>query len=171
MNDTTDSSWHFGDTKEDIELAEMELDLWRMISSFIRWQEDCQKYVDVNNSLTANEIAILHVIRMKDKAKSAYDVARLLNRDDMPNVTRSIRKLVSLSLIEKTAHSGSRESHYITTEEGKRNTDSFISIKKRILLEAFKQETDIDLPKITSSLAKMRTIYDEASRASVTHQI
>ena len=48
---------------------------------------------------TGPENALLHIIRMNDRPKTMKDLARLTNRDDMPNMQYSLRKLMGAGLV------------------------------------------------------------------------
>lgn len=158
-----DKTWHLAETEEEIKVTEFELQLWRIFYGFIRWQEECEKTAN-NTDLTGNELAVLHVIRMKNRPKTISDIGRLLNRDDTFNIKYSLRKLVKKKLIQSTVGS-KRASSYQITEEGIKNTDSYTATRRNILIELFVKNHDLDLEDLAEKLAKFKGIYDEAVRA------
>ena len=74
--------------------------------------------------------ALLHVIRMNDRAKTIKEIARLMNRDDIPNIQYSIRKMVSDGLVSK--HGSSRTGvTYAATDRGCEITDRNAEVRRR----------------------------------------
>lgn len=161
-----DKTWHLAQNSDEIKITEFELQLWRVFYGFLRWQERCEKSVN-GLDLTGNELAVLHIIRMKDKPKSLYDIGRLLNRDDTFNIHYSIRKLLKMGLIEKVQSvPGDRKTFaYQATEAGIKNTDSYTEVRRSILIEMFSREPGLKLEELERNLAKIKAIYDDADRA------
>lgn len=162
---SVDKTWHLAQSTEEIKVTEFEFQLWRAFYGFIRWQEECERSAN-GTDLTGDELAVLHIIRMKDKPKTIYDLARLLNRDDTFNINYSIRKLLRKGLIEKVPAAGSKKTlAYRITKEGIQNTDTYTRVRKNILINMFIKENNLKLEEITTTLAKLKAIYDEADRA------
>lgn len=163
---TLDKTWHLAASEAEIKVTDFELQLWRVFYGFLRWQEECESSIN-GTDLTGNELAILHVIRMKDKPKTIYDIARLLNRNDNFNINYSIRKLLKMGLIEKvrvTQASKKVSGFYQVTEVGIHNTDAYTEARKHILIAMFNQTSELNLDDIAKMLAKIKAIYDEADR-------
>lgn len=161
-----DKSWHLAQGEFEVEVTEFELQLWRVFFGFIRWQQQCETSVNTTD-LNANELAVLHIIRMKEKPKTIYDIGRLLNRDDTFNIHYNVKKLLKMGLIEKTkfAQGGKRTVAYQVTPAGIENTDAYTEVRQNILIDMMRNENDLNLPKITKILSKLKAIYDEADRA------
>lgn len=161
-----DKSWHLAEGDFEVEVTEFELQLWRAFFGFLRWQEDCESSVNATE-LNGNELAVLHIIRMKGKAKTIYDIGRLLNRDDTFNIHYNVKKLLKMGLIEKTkfAQGGKRTIAYQATAAGIENTDAYTEVRKRVLINMIKEEPDLNLRELTKILSKLKAIYDEADRA------
>lgn len=100
-NENLDKTWHLIPNEEQMALTNFEHLLWRLFYSFSRWQEDCQARTEID--LTANEVALVHIVRIKDRPKTIYEIARIINRDDIPNIQYSVTKLQKLGLIKKVA--------------------------------------------------------------------
>ncbi|HVV68698.1 MAG TPA: winged helix DNA-binding protein [Gammaproteobacteria bacterium] len=162
----TDDPWHLTQSDIGIKVTNFELQLWRVFYGFIRWQEECERGVN-NTGLTANEIAVLHIIRMKERPKTIYDIGRLLNRDDTFNIHYSIRKLLKMGLIKKTKsdQAGKKTFAYQTSDAGTKNTDTFTEMRNHILLEMYSQEKELNLVELAKALSKVNALYDEADRA------
>ena len=67
MSNKLDKTWHLADDNEAVMVTEFEFQLWRVFYSFLKWQEDCQ-YIG-NEPLTGYELALLHIVRMKERQK------------------------------------------------------------------------------------------------------
>jgi predicted MarR family transcription regulator len=169
MSDMEKNAWHLSENADEMKVTEFELLLWRTFNGFIRWQEDCELAAN-NNALTGNELSILHVIRMKERPKTANDIARLLNREDKFNITYSIKKLLKLGLIEKSKDTVKKGATYQATNAGIKNTDDYVKARKHILISLFGKEPRINLSEITQELVKIISLYDEAARITASYK-
>lgn len=168
MTNSLDKSWHLANTPLEIQVTEMEFQFWRLFYGFIRWQEENENAAN-DIPLTGLEVAILHIIRMGDKPKTAYDICRLLNRDDKHNVEYCIRKLLAAELIKKIKVNPKNLAFEIT-EKGIKDTDMYTEARRSILMELFKKEKGINLEETAHTLTKLRSIYDEASRLASSYK-
>ena len=166
-------TWHLAEDEEELDIIDFEFLLWRIYYSWIRWQEDCQSAI-ANDDLTAHEIALLHIIRMKDRPKTVYELSRLLNRDDIPNIQYGIKKLVKLGYVNKTdiKNGPKKATAYMITEEGIANTSSYTKARKNILLEMLKEydPEQLKFKEATKILNLMKGIYEEASRLTASYK-
>jgi predicted MarR family transcription regulator len=171
MTDDLDKSWHLAETQQEVDVTEFEFHLWRVFYGFTRWQEDLQRYI-CGDDLTAAELALLHVIRMKDRPKTIYELSRLLNRDDPNNIQYTITKLIKQGLIEKVvgASQGSakRAASYQITALGTENTNKYNDGRKAVLIKLF-EGSDLNLSEATKALISAKAIYDEASRLAASY--
>lgn len=157
-------TWHLAGNEDEIKVTDFELQLWRVFYGLQRWQEECEKNAN-GNILSSNELAILHIVRMKNRPKTLTDIERFLNRNDTHNIRYSINKLLKMELIKKTKSAFSGKNYYFEiTDEGKKDTDNYSRMRKFILIHMFK-ESGLDLKDLTKSLTKIKAIYDEADRA------
>ena len=154
-----DKRWHLSEEPVEAEIADFELQLWRVFYGFIGWQEECEKTVN-NTDLTGNELAILHVIRLKDRPKTISDISRILNRNDTFNIHYSIRKLIKKKLVQKTV--GGKA--YEMTPEGIENTSAYARMRKNTLIKLYLNSQDLQLTDMAAKLAKLKSIYDDASQ-------
>ncbi|WP_245464574.1 winged helix DNA-binding protein, partial [Mesorhizobium sp. M8A.F.Ca.ET.021.01.1.1] len=93
-----DRGWHLARTPLEIDVTEVEYALMRSYEAFGHWQAECLATV-IEFSASGPENALLHVIRMNDRPKSVRDLAQMTNRDDIPNIQYSLRKLLKGGLI------------------------------------------------------------------------
>lgn len=166
-------TWHLAETDEDRKLIDLEFLFWRVYYSWIRWQEDCQSCSN-GDDLTAHEIALLHIIRMKNRPKSIYEIGRLLNRDDTPNIQYGVKKLVDMGYVEKVSlKTGPKKAvAYQVTDQGKKNTDSYAHARHDILLTMLQDYdmSELGLEAASKSLSLMKGIYEEASRLTASYK-
>lgn len=155
--------WHLAQTEPEARLSELEFLLWRLFYGFRKWHEDCQSCVS-NDDINADEIALVHLIRMRDRPKNVYEIARLMNRDDMPNLTYSLRKLLKLNIIKKSKKTSKREIFYEITEKGKKITERYGEVRREIILKLLKNSDDKDWETVYRTLSDYLNTYDESSR-------
>ncbi|MBY0545356.1 MAG: winged helix DNA-binding protein [Gammaproteobacteria bacterium] len=155
--------WHLAETDEEVKVSELEFMLWRVGYGFLRWQEDCTTHV-TGVTLTGDDIAVLHIIRMKERPKTVYELAQLLNRGDIPNVQYSIKKLLKLKLIEKAKNLVKKAVAYQLTPLGMKHTDDYTKARKELFLDLFFKEINLEeVEKATALLTRLKNIYEEAS--------
>lgn len=169
MADLVDSTWHMAQTEPERRLTSFELELWRVFHGFLRWQEDCERCFN-NYDLSGNDISVLHVIRVRNNPKTIYDVARILNREDMYNMQYSIRKLERLGLIEKVAKKNRKMTVYTVTEKGITDTDVFATARRSIVVDLLKKEPDLKIEEVIAVLGKLKVIYDEAGQIAASYK-
>ena len=131
-----------------MKVTELEMQLQRVFFSFSHWQEECEKCInDINFS--ANELVILHMIRMRDNPKTIEDIGIFLNRSDNHNTHYSVKKLFKLGLIvKKKTRQNKKSFSFQITEAGIQNTNTYANIRKNILIKMFNERLDLNLDEI-----------------------
>jgi predicted MarR family transcription regulator len=169
---TLDRRWHLATTPHEIAVSELEYAIIRCGEAFARWQAECLVAVsgiDVGGS----DNALLHVIRMKERAKGVKEIARLTNRDDIPNIQYSLRKLLKAGLIEKSAQSSHRQGvTYRVTDKGYEVTELYAGLRRSLLID-FTGTVHEFVPQLTDAartLDLMSGIYEQAARIAATHR-
>lgn len=166
-------TWHLAVDKDQLAVIDFEFLLWRTYYSWIRWQEDCQSAI-ADDDLTAHEIALLHIIRMNERPKTVYEISRLLNRDDIPNIQYGIKKLLKLEYVKKVdIKNGAKKAiAYQITKNGIKNTDAYSKARRSILIEMLKEydPNQLMFKEVTKSLNLMKGIYEEASRLTASYK-
>lgn len=156
-------AWHLAkDTRGELTTS-FEFALMQVFEAYERWVVQAARLVG-NPDINYPEVVILHVVRMQERAKDAATIAKLVNRDDLPNVLYTLRKLVSLGLAEKVkVGSGT---YFQATERGRMETDRYAALRSDLLLKSMAQVTDIDskLETVNSLLKVMTGLYDGAAR-------
>ena len=117
------------------------------------------------------ENAILNVIRMNDRPKTMKVLARLTNRDDVPTIQYSLRTLIGAGLVIRKG-AGRSGVTYEVTEEGRRVTDDYGAVRRRLLIQAVANVPGFSeqLAEATRTLNLLSGIYEEISRVAATHR-
>lgn len=168
--DTFDYQWHLAKSPEEVEATELEFALMRTFEGFGRWQSECLASV-CDLAATGPENALLHIIRMNERPKSMKDLVRLTNRGDVPNIQYSLRKLIGAGLVLRKGAGRSGVS-YEVTGEGRRVTDDYGKLRRRLLLAEIAA-----LPGFSARLAEaartlnvLSGLYEEVARVAATHR-
>lgn len=165
-----DYHWHLSRDDTGIACTELEFALMRTVQGFERWQSECLSSV-CDLAASGPENALLHVIRMNDRPKTIRDLAHLTNREDIPNIQYSLRKLLRAGLIRKEG-SGRTGVTYEATGAGQQVTDAYAQIRHRLLLEEIRNLPGFDerLLEAVRTLNILSGLYDEAARVAATHR-
>lgn len=162
---SSSQEWHLARSKAETELTNFELALMFAYAAFERYVVQTCRLVG-GPELGFNEAVILHVVRMHDRPKDAATVARLLNRDDLPNVQYALRKLLSFGLIERVKVG--QTAVFQPTEIGLEWTDRYAALRRQVLSEIFANNSYAG--DSTASLARAISVkaglFDAAARAS-----
>jgi len=166
----SDPLWHLSENSEELTCTELEFALMRCYEAFGRWQSECLASVS-DTVVTGPENALLHLVRMNNRAKSIKELARLTNRDDIPNIQYSMRKLVSEGLVEKHG-SGRTGVTYNATVKGVEVTEEYSDLRKRLLIEQLESQPQLgeQLKAAGKALNTLSGIYEEASRVAALYR-
>jgi predicted MarR family transcription regulator len=161
--------WHLAKTDFEYKTTEFEWAMIRFYEAFSRFVYTTGSVV-MSNDLKVGEHMILHVIRMQDRPKNSATIARLVNRDDIPNIQYSLRKLESAGLIEKLRDGKGNQFNYAVTALGVTVTDEYHDIKAQILIERLNelQNAPEKLETLARFLSVLTGVYEEAARDSAT---
>lgn len=156
-------SWHLAESRRDERVTSFEFALMQVYEAYQRWAVQGQRLVS-EGDITFNEVVVLHVVRMQERAKDAATIAKLVNRDDLPNVLYNLRKLVSLGLVEKVKSGSS--TLFRVTDRGLLETDRYAELRQQLLLENADQVSNLDekLDSLIRLLHVMTGLYDSAAR-------
>ncbi|GAB4258797.1 MAG: hypothetical protein Kow0013_00950 [Pararhodobacter sp.] len=165
-----DFRWHLSSDDAEIATTELEFALMRTFESFGRWQAECLVTAS-GLTLSGPENALLHIIRMNDRAKSIKELARLTNRDDIPNIQYSLRKMVNDGLVTKQGTNRTGVT-YAVTEKGRAATDTYSVIRRKLLVSELSGLPDFveRMSAATRVLNVLSGIYEEAARVAATHR-
>jgi predicted MarR family transcription regulator len=170
QSDTFDRRWHLARTPLEIEVTELEYALMRSYEAFGRWQTECLANV-TDFAASGPENALLHVIRMNDRAKTIHDLAYLTNREDVPNIQYSLRKLIKGGFVVRIG-SGRTGVSYEVTPLGKEVTDRYAEVRAALLIDAVRRVPELAprLEDAAQALELLTGIYAQSARAAATHR-
>lgn len=162
-------NWHLANDETEFRVTELEFALMRVIEAFGRWVAAADEMVGLSELKHAEHV-ILHVIRMQNRPKSGATIARLLNRDDLPNIQYSLRKLEGSGLIDKNKEVRTKNYSYSITKLGEEFTNEYSKLRTEILIRKFRSLSDFDerVEDATELLSIITGIYEESARTSVT---
>jgi predicted MarR family transcription regulator len=162
--------WHLAQSGAEVDTTELEFALMRTFEGFGRWQSECLASV-VDLAATGPENAMLHIIRMNERPKSIKELARMTNRDDVPNIQYSLRKLIGAGLVERKG-AGRSGVTYEVTERGRQVTDDYGVLRRRLLIAQIEGVPGFSarLAEATRALNLLSGIYEEAARVAATHR-
>jgi predicted MarR family transcription regulator len=163
--------WHLAKTDMEFQATEFEWSLIRFYESFSRFVLTTGMVtIAADVDLKYQEHVILHVIRMQDRPKNSTTIARLMNRDDIPNIQYSLRKLESAGLIEKQKDSNSKTYSYVASELGVKLTDEYYKVRQEILVKRLEEISDVQekFERGARFMSLLTGIYEEAARDSAT---
>ncbi|MDQ6436096.1 winged helix DNA-binding protein [Mesorhizobium sp. LHD-90] len=165
-----DRSWHLARTPQEMDVAELEYALIRCFEAFGHWQAECLASV-ADFSASGPENALLHMIRMNDRPKSVRDLAHMANRQDIPNIQYSLRKLIKGGLVVRSG-SGRSGVTYDTTERGRDVCDRYADVRADLLIDPVTRLPDLAerLRDAARALDLMTGIYEHAARGAATHR-
>lgn len=163
-------SWHLANDETEFRITELEFAFMRVQEAFARWVSAADETVGLSDLKNAEHV-ILHVIRMQNRPKSGATIARLLNRDDLPNIQYSLRKLESSGLIEKNKEPGSKIFTYSITEKGRSHTEEYSKLRTALLIRNLKSLSDFTerADDATQFLTLLTGIYEESARNSASY--
>ena len=165
-----DRRWHLARTPVEVDVAEIEYALMRTYESFSRWQTECLSSV-IDFAASGPENAMLHIIRMNDRPKTIKDLARLANREDIPNMQYSLRKLIQAGLVVREG-SGRSGVTYSVTDLGRDVTDRYADVRSALLVDAIQSVPNFPqrLEDATRTLELLSGIYEHVARVAATHR-
>lgn len=165
-----DRSWHLARTPEEMNVADIEYALIRCFEAFGHWQAECLASV-AEFSASGPENALLHMIRANDRPKSVRDLAHMANRQDVPNIQYSLRKLIKAGLVRRSG-SGRAGVTYSASERGIEVTDHYAKLRKTLLVQALSNVPDFDtrLSEAARTFELLTGIYEQVARIAATHR-
>lgn len=167
---TPQRNWHLARTPHEGATTDFEWALLRFTQAWERWVTQLGGLSGMSE-LSYIENVVLHVIRMQDRPKTGAQIARQLNRDDIPNIQYCLRKLEKMRLCRKMKEKASKTFAYEVTAAGRLLTDNYASMRRHLLTEQSKiiGQVDHKLAEATKLINLMTGLYDEAGRASATY--
>lgn len=156
---------HLSRTPAEAALTDFEFVLHHIVEAFRRWTVELHAFVG-GEAMANEDVSVLQVVRMRERAKSISEIAKFLNREDTANVQYSLRKLESAGLIRKVPGLAPRQTAYVPTARGIDVTDKYAELRREILLGLMQAMGDSSaiMGEATRKMALMTGFYDQAAR-------
>ena len=157
-------SWHLAATQRDAVFTSFEFALLQSVAAFERFSVQAARLSGDSDALSFSEVVLLHMVRMHDRPKDAATLAKLVNRDDLPNVLYSLRKLANVGLIEKTKVGSA--TFFQITDKGRVETERYAELRQAILLSSVDSVANMEenLAFVTKILSIVTGFYESAAR-------
>lgn len=168
--------WHLAPDAHAAVLTAFEARLERVVHAYHRWKTAGLTAVAgeaiAAENVTGNDVAVLNIVRMKERAKSRVEIARLLNRDDTSNIQYALRKLLRAGLIEKVDADARKTATYRATPKGIEVTEAYAALRQEILIAMTTRQEDAGeaLRAAGDLLDRMCGFYDQAAKLAATRR-
>ena len=153
------------DDGEGAALTRAELAMIRAVEAFSRWCFFLHKTV-AGSHLSANDVWLLHSIRMRGGAQNLSELLLFLNRNDVSALQYSLRKIEQDGLIRRIPGRSKREAGYQLTESGLEATDAYAAVRKDVLLKLIGDVNGL-VPSLTDAagaLERLTGLYDQSTQ-------
>lgn len=145
----------------------MELALHHVWEGFSRWSEQVN-ILSSGEPMPVQDVSVLHVVRMKDRPKTAIEIAKFLHREDLANVLYALRKLARGGFIRKAGNTP-RQIAYEITERGREVTTRYAAIRRLHLVKIIRDLAGPEelLDNFTQRLWMLSGIYEQVTRTAM----
>lgn len=147
------------------ELSEFEFGLIIAGNAFNRWAVRCMSAAGMND-MTITDVLVLHHINHRAREKKLADIAFILNIEDTHVVNYSLKKLLSLGLVQ-TERRG-KEVLYSTNERGRDLCKRYFEIREHVLVSTLSGDAteSFELAELARFLRMLSGLYDQAARSA-----
>jgi predicted MarR family transcription regulator len=153
-------------------LTHVELAMIRAVEAFGRWCVFLNK-ASSGDSLSHQDVWLLHSIRMRDGAQNLSELMLFLNRSDVSTIQYSLKKLEQFGLVERVVGRSKREAGYRLTERGIEVTNIYASVRQEILVKLLGEIRNF-LPALESAAAtleRLTGLYDQGTQSVLNRKI
>jgi predicted MarR family transcription regulator len=165
------TSWYLSRNERETAITEFEFSLMRIAAAYDRWIAECLATV-ARKPLGSTCAAVLHLTCLKNRPKSPSEIARLLNRDDVPNVIYSIHKLEKAGLVVREQSERRKSATYRVTRRGRRVALDYAALRAEVLMPHVPrlEASNDQLAGAQDLMDLIRGIYDQAALVLATHR-
>ncbi len=165
------TSWYLSRNERETAITEFEFSLMRIAAAYDRWIAECLATV-ARKPLGSTCAEVLHLTCLKNRPKTPAEIARLLNRDDVPNVVYSIRKLEDAGLVERAPSKQRKGAAYRVTRRGRKVALDYASLRAEVLMPHVPrlEAGNEPLARAKELMDLIRGIYDQAALVLATHR-
>jgi predicted MarR family transcription regulator len=147
------------------ELSEFEFGMIIANNAFSRWMVRCISAAGMKD-MTATDVLVLHHINHRAREKKLADIAFILNIEDTHVVNYSLKKLLSLGLVN-TEKRG-KEVLYSTNEAGQELCKRYYEIREQLLVSGLTGDEgeSYELEELARFLRILSGLYEQAARSA-----
>jgi predicted MarR family transcription regulator len=153
-------------------LTRAELAMIRAIEAFGRWSFFLHKSVSTA-SLGAQDIWLLHSIRMRGGAQNLSELLLFLNRNDVSTIQYSLRKIEQSGLIERVTGNSKREAGYRLTDAGVEATNAYAALRDELMVSLVGDVNGLvsALGSAAAALERLTSLYDQSTQTVLNRKI
>ncbi len=153
-------------------LTRCELAMIRASEAFARWGFFLHKSVS-GTTLGAQDVCLLHSIRMRGGAQNLSELLLFLNRNDVSTIQYSLRKIEQAGLIERITGNSRREAGYRLTEKGEQATSAYAELRSDILIALVEDINGMKqaLDSAAAALERLTGLYDQSTQTVLNRKI
>jgi predicted MarR family transcription regulator len=153
-------------------VTRVELAMIRAIEAFSRWSFFLHKGVG-GPQLAAQDVWILHSIRMRGGAQNLSELLLFLNRNDVSTLQYSLRKIEQYGLIQRVTGNSKREAGYRLTDQGMALTEDYANLRQELLIGLVGDVTSLPgaLDGAAAALERLTGLYDQSTQTVLNRKI
>ena len=153
-------------------LTRAELAIIRSGEAFMRWAYFLHQSAS-GAPLSAQDISLLHSIRMRGHAQNLSELMLFLNRNDVSTIQYTLKKLEQYGYVERIPGKSKREAGCRLTEEGIKITDAFADLREELLVELVDETSGFadELLNAAAALERLTGIYDQSTQSALNRKI
>lgn len=159
-------------SQESSTLTRAELAMIRALEAFSRWAYFLHKSVS-GTPLGAQDVALLHSIRMRGGAQNLSELLLFLNRNDVSTIQYSLRKIEQSGLIERITGNSRREAGYRLTPAGIEATSAYAALREELMVVLVGEVKGLvdSLGEAASTLERLASLYDQSTQTVLNRRI
>lgn len=153
-------------------LTRTELAMIRAVEAFSRWCFFLHKSVS-GVTLGAEDVWLLHSIRMRGGAQNLSELLMFLNRTDVSTIQYSLRKIEQAGFIERVTGNSRREAGYRLTAKGIDATDEYARIREELLIQLIGDVNGLEpaLDSAAGAMERLTSLYDQSTQTVLNRKI
>ena len=153
-------------------LTRCELAMIRANEAFARWAFFLHKGVS-GTTLGAQDVYLLHSIRMRGGAQNLSELLLFLNRNDVSTIQYSLRKIGQAGLIERITGNSRREAGYRLTEKGDQATRDYADLREDILVALVNDINGMKqaLESAAAAMERLTGLFDQSTQTVLNRKI
>lgn len=157
---------HLAASPHELAVTEFEQALICAAKAFYRFIGESVGPDGVQHRLSGEDNVILQQLIASSRPRGVVELARFSNRDDIPNLQYSLRKLIGAGLVEKAPGSTNRDTVYQATPKARALTEQLVRARRELLMDPLGAVPEVDeqLRAAARALQMVTSYYDHGTR-------